>query len=326
MYFGSTAVPTVFNHATLLTATVPGNLLTAPGTVNITVQNPGGATSGAVGYTIAAGPVLNYVQPGAGVAAGSANAPLTLLGSGFVSGSTVYFGSTAVPTVYNNATLLTLPCPGICLTAPGTVNITVQNPGGATSGAVGYTIIGGPVLNYIATWRGSGGGLGERAVDPAGFPALVSGSTVYFGSTAVPTVFNNATLLTATVPGKSAYTAPGTVNITVQNPGGATSGAVSYTIIGGPVLNYVQPGAGVGAGSGERFCSLTLLGSGFVSGSTVYFGSTAVPTVFNNATLLTATVPGNLLTAPGTVNITVQNPGRSHLGVPSATRLPQVRC
>ena len=87
---GSTAVPTVFNNATLLTATVPGNLLTTPGTVNVTVQNPGGAASGAVGYTITEpSPMLKSISP-TSVLAGSASFVLAANGSGFYSGTVLH--------------------------------------------------------------------------------------------------------------------------------------------------------------------------------------------------------------------------------------------
>src|SRR6185437_14163566 len=70
-----------------ITVTVPATLLVAPGTANVTVQDPGGAVSAAALFTIT-GPSITNISP-ASASAGSAGFSLTINGANFVSGSTV---------------------------------------------------------------------------------------------------------------------------------------------------------------------------------------------------------------------------------------------
>jgi len=58
---------------------------------------------------------------------------------------------------------------------------------------------------------------------------FVSGSTVNFNGTAVATTFVSATQLTAAIPASDIATA-GSFNVTVTNPGGGKSNAVSFTV------------------------------------------------------------------------------------------------
>jgi uncharacterized protein (TIGR03437 family) len=55
--------------------------------------------------------------------------------------------------------------------------------------------------------------------------------------------------------------------------------------------------------------TLTVNGSAFANGASVHWNSTALTTTFVSATQLTAQVPASLIAAPGTVAITVLNPG-----------------
>jgi len=81
-------------------------------------------------------PAISGVSP-AFTNAGGAALPLTVNGSGFISGSTVYWGASALTTTYVNATQLTAQVPTTDIAAAGTNAITVQSPtpGGGTSNA-----------------------------------------------------------------------------------------------------------------------------------------------------------------------------------------------
>ncbi len=60
--------------------------------------------------------------------------------------------------------------------------------------------------------------------------------------------------------------------------------------------------------SGGTAFTLTATGTGFISGSTMYWGSTALTTTYVSATQLTAQVPASDITSSGTTGITVQTP------------------
>jgi uncharacterized repeat protein (TIGR03803 family) len=102
-------------------------------------------------------------------------------------------------------------CPGGC----GTVfKLTVQTPA--------------PTINSISpTSAIAGGAAFTLTVNGTNF---VSGSTVNFNGKARTTTFVGATQLTAAIPASDIAIA-GTFNMTVTNPGGGTSNAVSFTVV-----------------------------------------------------------------------------------------------
>ncbi len=138
MSANGTALATQYVNYTTLTATVPASLLTAVGTLSITVTN-NGFTSAPATLTITAtnpAPTLTSISP-ASVGAGSAAFTLTLTGTGYVPASVVTVGSTALTTKYVNATTLTVTIPASLIATAGNLAVTVTNPGpggGASSG------------------------------------------------------------------------------------------------------------------------------------------------------------------------------------------------
>lgn len=101
----------------------------ATGTAAITVTVPNPA------------PVLSTISP-AIATAGSATFTLTVTGSDFVSGSTVYWGSSALATTLVGATQLTAQVPAADIPTAGTDAITVQTPapGGGTSNPLQFVV------------------------------------------------------------------------------------------------------------------------------------------------------------------------------------------
>jgi hypothetical protein len=72
-----------------------------------------------------------------------------------------------------------------------------------------------------------------------------------------------------------------------------------------PSINTITPGT-VAAGGPDQ--AIALLGSNFVSGSVVSFNGQNLPTTYNSATSLTATIPTALLAVAGSFPIVVTNP------------------
>lgn len=168
--WGNTTLSTVGPPtATQITASVTSALLATAGPVSVTVQNPGGAISNALAFTVS-GPALTSLSPSSR-AAGSAAFNLTVTGSGFVSGSTIRWNSTALPTVgAPTSTQIVGSVAASLISTAGSVSITVQNPGGATSNALTFTVGTPPVsitttgispatvgVPYSVTFTGSGG-------------------------------------------------------------------------------------------------------------------------------------------------------------------------
>lgn len=88
-----------------------------------------------------AAPTLSTISP-AFASAGSTGVEVTVTGSGFISGSTAYWGSTALATRYISDTQLTASVPTSCLASTGTVAVVVQTPapGGGTSNSFRFEV------------------------------------------------------------------------------------------------------------------------------------------------------------------------------------------
>ncbi len=90
----------------------------------------------------------------------------------------------------------------------------------------------------------------------------------------------------------------------------ATAAASVKLIVSGVVVSSFTPNT---ANLGDPATKITLAGAGFVPTSVVQVNGTAIATTLVNATTLTAIVPASYFTAPGTLQITVADPGVSSI-------------
>ncbi|MFB3828392.1 MAG: beta strand repeat-containing protein [Bryobacteraceae bacterium] len=312
--FGGTALPTTFVGSTQLTANVPANLIATPGTVNVTVTNPGGSVSAASPFTILSPPTISNLSPSP-VTAGSGAFTLTVNGANIPAGATVQWNGSPLTTNIVNATQATAAVPAALIAAPGSANITIMTSDGVPSNTVALPILSQPVIGSI-TPPGAFAGASplNLTVNGSGY---LTGATVVWTvgavSTNLVTTFVSFTQLQASVPSALANV-PGTASITVRNPDGTVSPAVAF-VLTPPAISSLVPSSRT---AGAAAFTLTVNGSSFLSNpgpapvtSVVYFGATALATTFIGSGQLTANVPAALIAAPGTVNVTVQNPGGS---------------
>ena len=223
--WNGTALTTTYVSATQLTATVPPSLIASVGTSSITVINPSGAFSSPAIFTIIA-PSITNLNPSTATAGGAAFV-LSVNGTGFVSGSTVQWNGTRLITTFVGATQLTATVPANLIASVGAANITVVNPGGATSAATPFMISVTPTLSsLIPSSAAAGGAAFTLTIAGAGF---VPGTTVQWNGTALSTTYVSGAQLTASAPA-SLIASVGTANVTVLNPDGAVSNALSFTI------------------------------------------------------------------------------------------------
>jgi hypothetical protein len=121
----------------------------------------------------------------------------------------------------------------------------------------------------------------------------------------------NATV--GTVNSAGLYTAPGippspnVVTVSATSVAAPTQSATAtVTVVNpAPVLYSISPDA---ATAGDPDTTLTVGGAEFTAQSVVYFGPTALATVYGSATQLTATIPSSLLSSTGAFSITVVTP------------------
>jgi IPT/TIG domain len=320
-----TSLATGFNSSTQLTATVPASLLATSGSALITVQNPGPVNSNSVTFTIAAGVTPSVTPPlvPSSAAAGGAPFQLTVMGTNFVNGSMIQWNNgtttTALSTSFSSNQLSAL-VPASLIATAGTAFVSVLNPGGGTSATVAFTISSNqPTIDSTSGLAPTSAQVGSSSlqltVTGTGF---VSGSVVMWnaGSSAqsVPTVFVSTTSLTAIVPATDLATA-GTVQVTVNNPGGAVSNTALFSVTpaAAPVINTTGGLAPSSAVIGSPSFLITVSGSNFFSGSTVQWSAGSTPTTlstsFISGTQLSAVVPSSLLTGAGSAFVSVLNPG-----------------
>ena len=302
---------TTFVSATQLTAAITAADIAAAGSASVTVQNnpPSGAVSNALTFTITGGstPALTTLSPSSAAAGGSAFT-LTVNGSNFVSGSVVRWNGANRTTTFVSATQLTAAITAADIAAAGSASVTVQNnpPGGAVSNALTFTITGGstPTLTTLSPSSAAAGGSAfTLTVNGSNF---VSGSVVRWNGANRTTTFVSATQLTAAITAAD-IAAAGSASVTVQNPGGAVSNALTFTITGGstPTLTTLSPSSAAAGGSAF---TLTVNGSNFVSGSVVRWNGANRTTTFVSATQLTAAITAADIAAAGSASVTVQNP------------------
>ena len=167
-----------------LAVTTPGGTATSTGTFTVIVPNPV--------------PTITSLTPSTAVAGSSATL-LTVIGTGFVSGTVITFNGTALTTTFVSATQLTATIPATALATAGTYNVTVTSPapGGGTSAAATFTVT--TPAPTITSFSPSSGNVGTLVtINGTNF---AGGATVSFnGVTATTVTVVSATQLTDVVP------------------------------------------------------------------------------------------------------------------------------
>ncbi|HKZ79240.1 MAG TPA: IPT/TIG domain-containing protein [Pyrinomonadaceae bacterium] len=300
----------VFVNSTQLTVGITAADIAAAGTFPITVFNPlpGGGVSSAVNLTVNnPAPTLTSISPTT-VTSGSADFPLTVNGTNFNAASVVRINGFARTTTFVSSTQLTTQITAAEVAAVGTISVAVFNPlpGGGASSLLNLQVNNAaPTIVSISPTSKSTGDAGfTLTVNGTNFN---SGSVVRVNTQARVTSYVNATQLQAQIPATDLATA-GSANISVFNPapGGGTSSTITLVINNAlPVITGISPATAIVGGSAF---TLTVNGTGFVSGSIVRLNNADRTTSFVSSTQLTAQIAAADIAATGIANITVFSP------------------
>ncbi len=168
-----------------------------------------------------------------------------------------------------------------------------------------------PTTSSISPTSGTAGGTGfTLTVNGTNFFAA---STVKWGGSSRTTSYVSATQLTASITASDIASAATTsVTVTTPAPGGGTSGGQNFTAsTATPTVNNITP---VSATAGAAGFTLTVNGSGFLSGASVNWAGSGRTTTFVSATQLTATINASDVASAGSFAITANNSGGSASG------------
>ncbi len=266
--------PSTFVDSTQLQALVPPEDLKVAGTIEITVftPGPGGGVSNIITFTVENPlPTLSALSPDA-VPEDSPDFIVTVTGNGFVPGSVIRADGADRTTDFVSSTQLRTPVAAGEVLDPGTVNVTVFNPGpgGGESNPLAFTIEAAPNPTPSITMLTPGSAPAGRT----GFTLSVTGTGFAFNSVvewngeARPTLPVSATELEAWISAEDVQVG-GTIDVAVSTPGpgGGASNSVSFTVNNpAPSVAGLSPTAVV-AGGGDF--ALTVTGTNFVPSSVV---------------------------------------------------------
>ena len=145
-------LPTTFVSAMQLTASVSTGLIANPGSVGVTVSNPGGTSSNTVTFPInvptVAGPAITSVSPSS-APAGSPTTPIAISGTGFTNTSVARWNGLSLVTTYVNSTTLTTQIPASDLTTQGVGQVSVANTTGSASNSFSFTVTANSFLQFL---------------------------------------------------------------------------------------------------------------------------------------------------------------------------------
>lgn len=310
--FCATPYGFIWNNGTFTRMTFPGSNGTVATAINNSGQIVGNYTTVALtpqksnGFIYNGGTFTTLNVSGAAL-----TQPKGINSSGQVVG---YFESPAASPhgfLYNGSTFTTFDYPGATYTNFLSINDSGTITGVAGIGGTGvcfvysagrYTTINTSAYpNYFCN---------SAAINNSGQIALTLGTRYSGLSPLLGLIDTNGVFTAISIPDSTMNTAAGLNNlgdvIGLENTG-LFYGYAAFASTNGPAtLTSLGPnGATVG---GPTF-TLTVNGSGFVSGATVQWNGSPLSTSFVNGTQLTATVPASLIANVGSASVTVVNPG-----------------
>jgi len=246
-------------------------------------------------------PTITALNP-ASAFTGDASFTMGVIGTNFVSGAIVRWGTTNLATTFQSSTLLTAAVPASLITSAGTASITVLNPtpGGGTSNALIFAI-NNPVPSLTGlgfTTIAAGGGAGTLDITGNGF---VPGSIVFWNGRACPTRYISRTRLIVDYAAADIACA-GIIRVTVfsPTPGGGTSVAQTFSIA--PTIATINPTI---AFVGGAAFTLTVNGTGFCEGTRIRVNGTPRTSTIVNGTQISTTITAADLSVAGTLQISV---------------------
>ena len=176
-------------------------------------------------------PSLTGISPPSAMV-GSPDTPITLMGSGFIQGSTAKVDGKPQTTSFVSSSELSITLPGTSLAQAATHSITVTNPspGGGTSASASFSVnnLAPALASVTPSTVAVGSPSTQIELDGSNF---LPASTVTFNSTLITSTYVSPTEIVATLPAASLSMA-GTPALNIVNPapGGGSSNSISINV------------------------------------------------------------------------------------------------
>jgi hypothetical protein len=300
---------TTFVGATEVDGVLTASDLAVSGALSVTVANPTGGPSNAVTFTVTnAPPAISSFSPPS-ITAGGSTFTLTVNGSGFTTGSVVYWNSLARNTTLVSSSQVTAQILSGDIAAGGlaAVQVYAPAPGGGLSAAASYPVNNPvPALGSISpNTATAGGSTFTLTAQGSGFTGA---SLILWNGSSRTTTFVSTTELQAAILASDLLTS-GLQTVTVQTPtpGGGASTGLTFTVTGNSVPQIVSlsPSSVIAGGAGF---TLAVNGSGFVGTSQVLWNGNARTTTFVTSSQLTISVTSSDIASIGTASVAVSSP------------------
>jgi hypothetical protein len=308
--FDSSTIVLVGSHAALgvtvaasdpttLTATPPPGSIAGP--VDVRIFNSNGVASLHDAFTYFEPLALGAVAPPAAPLAGGT--PLTITGKGFAgtSPSLTFGGTAATGLIVVSDTTLTATAPAA--TQPGPVDVVLADSDGQVTLHAGFVYYDPTqtqltVLGVVPAAGSTAGGTNVTIVGN-GFSQSGAVSVTVGGAAATSVVAVNDNLITAVTPPGSGVAS---VSVTVGSNTATLPAGFTYELV--PVVTAVTPGRGPTSGG----TAITVTGSGFETGDTLYIGALAATVSTLSASSISATTPPGTAGANDVRVVSVRDP------------------
>ena len=302
---GNPCTGVIVNSSGSLTCNLPAG---SSGTKDVVVTNYDGQNSGTSGnglYSYILPPSITSFSPTTGRLSG--NFPVTIVGNNFYPASTVTINGAECSSPVVTSTQISCIAPS---NPAGAQSLTVTNPDGQSeTSATPLTYLGAPTITSTNPVGSPPAGGIPISIFGTNFDNINGLSVKFRSRPPLDFTENDCTSINVVSTGQIDCTLPanlaGNYDIKViNNDGGAQSVTLfdSFIYAVAPTVTSINPTGGSLAG-GE---TLTVIGTGFISGATVTLnGANCTDATFINDTTLTCTIPSS---PPLQATVVVRNP------------------
>jgi hypothetical protein len=293
---------------THLAVMIPSSELAAPRVITFSVDRASGTgtTAPLMLQVLANAPAIRSLSPSQ-VAAGSGDVAVRVSGSSFATNAIARINGVARPTTFIDITQIVVTLSRSDVADAGFTRITVGNPNSEASTAVPFLIVPAlrPAIALVAP-HSIAAGSAPMTLSIAG-AWFRDGARVLVDGVPLPTRFIDSRHLSADI-GAADVVTPGTMKLTVVNPGDLVSQEVPVAVTAAsvPAIESAIPAVPLVVGTAS---TIGITGENFLSTSVAQVNGSDRPTTFIDDRHLTATLFPTDVVSSSTLQVAVANAG-----------------